>query len=348
MVNFPLPRIDADPELHDLLLKYCSFKPGDIWEDPFHKHKIGCLDASDQPAISRLFDSEKSALAVHDPPYNFVAFDERDLKNFIEWSKKWVLNTYNFLLPDSSFYIWLGADQNNHFQPLPDFICMMRDTPFDSRSFITMRNQRGYGTQKNWMSVRQELLYYTKGNPHFDINSEYTEIPKILKGYYKKVNGKVTENLERGKSEFIRAGNVWVDIQQVFYRMEENVNGCYAQKPLKALTRIINASSKRGDIVIDLFAHSGTTLIASEILQRVCFTCDIDPLYCEISKRRLENFRKIGKTGWQNSNPFYDEIINDKKLCNYLEENYSIIFNSKINRSKKDLHGRISLEKIDH
>ena len=95
---------------------------------------------------------------------------------------------------------------------------MMKSTGLSSRSFITMRNQRGYGTQKNWMAIRQELLFYTKGNPDFNVEADYTDIPKILKGYYKKVNGKKTENLERGKSEFIRAGNVWVDVQQVFYQ----------------------------------------------------------------------------------------------------------------------------------
>ena len=110
---------------------------------------------------------------------------------------------------------------------------MMRGQPFHARSYITMRNQRGYGTQKNWMAVRQELLYYTKGDPIFNVEAEYTDIPKILRGYYKEVNGEVTENLQRSKSDTIRAGNVWVDIQQVFYRMEENVSGCYAQKPLK-------------------------------------------------------------------------------------------------------------------
>ncbi len=141
---------------------------------------------------------------------------------------------------------------------------MMSSTKFKSRSFITMRNQRGFGTQKNWMSIRQELLFYTKGDPYFNVEAEYTDIPKVLKGYYKSVSGKVTENIERSKSENIRAGNVWIDIQQVFYRMEENVNGCYAQKPLKAIKRIIQASSKKNDIVFDFFAHSGTTLIASE------------------------------------------------------------------------------------
>jgi len=339
MVNFPLPRIDTDSELHKLLLKHCSFKPGEIWEDPLGKHKIGCLDAANEKVISSLLNRKKSTLAVHDPPYNFVAFDERDLKIFIEWSKQWIMNTNNSLLPDASLYVWLGADQNNHFQPLPDFISMMKESGFNSRSFITMRNQRGYGTQKNWMSVRQELLYYTKGNPFFDINSEYTDIPKILRGYYKKVNGKVTENLERGKSEFIRAGNVWVDIQQVFYRMEENVNGCYAQKPLKAIIRIIQASSKQDDLVLDFFAHAGTTLLASEITGRRCYTCEINPVYCEITKRRLENFRQTGKTGWQNSNPFLEEILEDAELKKYLKDKYQITYqeNSVALREAKSL-----------
>jgi len=326
MVNFPLPRIDTDNKLQELLLKHCSFKSGDIWIDPEGKHKIACIDASDEKQIKKILEEEKASLAIQDPPYNFVAFDERDLEKFIEWSKKWIENSYDSLLQDSSLYIWLGADQNNHFQPLPDFMLMMKESGFDSRSFITMRNQRGYGTQKNWMSVRQELLYYTRGNPFFDINSEYTDIPKILRGYYKKVNGKVTENFERGKSEFIRAGNVWVDVQQVFYRMEENVNGCYAQKPLKAITRIIQASSKSGDIVLDFFAHAGTTLVASEISGRKCFTCDINPVYCEITKRRLENFRETGKTGWQNSNPFIEEILEDDEIKNYLKKEHQVFY----------------------
>ncbi len=66
---------------------------------------------------------------------------------------------------------------------------MMRQEPFAPRSFITIRNQQGYGTQKNWMAVRQEWLYYTKGSPLFNIEAEYTDIPKILRGYYKEVNG---------------------------------------------------------------------------------------------------------------------------------------------------------------
>jgi site-specific DNA-methyltransferase (adenine-specific) len=187
---------------------------------------------------------------------------------------------------------------------------MMREfIELKTRSFITMRNQRGYGTQKNWMAVRQELLYYIKGNPPFTVI--YTDIPKILRGYYKEVNGKVTENFERSKSQFIRPGNVWVDIQQVFYRMEENVPGAYAQKPLKSISRIIEASSQKNNLVSDFFSHSGVTLLASEQLGRRCFTMELDPVFAELSIRRLERYRKTGKTGWQWNNPFPEvkEII---------------------------------------
>lgn len=314
MKNHVLPRLDKHTKLHNYLLKYCRLSKGEIWTDKHAGHKIGCLDAADTGDIKKLMAKKRASLAVHDPPYNLVMFEIHEVKSFIDWCQKWIQNTEFALSENCSLYIWLGADQNNGFQPLPDFILMMRDFPFETRSFITMRNQRGYGTQNNWMAVRQELLYYTKGKPVFNIKAEYTDIPKILRGYYKKVNGQLTENLERSKSENIRAGNVWVDIQQVFYRMEENVNGCYAQKPLKSAERIIRASSNENDIVIDFFCHSGSTLLASEMNKRKCYTIDSDPLYCEIAIRRLEHFRKTGETGWQNSNPFETEIMKDKKL----------------------------------
>jgi site-specific DNA-methyltransferase (adenine-specific) len=307
-----LPRIDSDERIQSLLSPHCRLKYGEVWQDSVSGHRVGCLDAADESDIKLLLGDNKAVLAVHDPPYNIVvgnavssALGQTHIEDFIEWSGKWLRNTSDALDENASLYIWLGADQNEGFQPLAEFIIMMRKfKEFKTRSFITMRNQRGYGTQKNWMAVRQELLYYVKGSPTFNVEAEYTDIPKILRGYYKKVNGTVTENLERSKSENIRAGNVWVDIQQVFYRMEENVPGCYAQKPLKAIERIVSASSKPGDIAVDFFTHSGTTLLACEKLNRRCFTMDIDPIFAEITIRRIERYRKTGKLGWQFESPF--------------------------------------------
>lgn len=252
-------------------------------------------------------NGSRATLAVHDPPYNLVAFGRRAVEEYVRWCQIWVEVTLQQLADDAALYVWLGADQNDGFQPLPDFMLMMRNfSTVQSRSFITMRNQRGYGTQHNWMAVRQELLYYTLGSPPFSV--QYTEIPKTLRGYYKDVGGQLTENIERSKSDTIRAGNVWIDVQQVFYRMEENVSGCYAQKPLKAIERIVHASSRPDDLVIDYFSHAGTTLLACERLGRQCYTADIDPVFCEITIRRLERYRSSHRLGWQNGHPFEDVL----------------------------------------
>lgn len=329
MINFPLPRLDKDEKLRKFLLRYCRINNGEIWTDEKGIHKVGCFDCTGLQNIEKLMDGAKAKLAVHDPPYNMVAFDFKNPDEFISWCKEWVDLTFTILDDNSSFYVWLGADQKKHFEPFAEFILMMKKTDFNSRSFITMRNQRGYGTQKNWMSIRQELLYYIKGNPVFNVSEVYTDIPKAVKGYYKIVGGEKTENIERSKSDKIRAGNVWIDIQQVFHLLEENVNGCFAQKPLKSIERIIRTSSNENDTVIDFFSHAGTTLLAAEKSKRACYTVDIDPIYCEISVRRLERFRKTGKTGWQNSNPFEDEILNDIEIMQYLENEYKIKYTDK-------------------
>ncbi len=303
-------RLDLDQQTRERILPLCRLSYGEIWEDPVSGHRVGVLDATNLNDVKSIIEGERTPLVINDPPYNVKVgnantrnLSKTSLEAYLDFSRKWVSNAIAVMASDAHFYVWMGTDYKDNFQPLPDFMIMMRDfEQLTPRNLITMRNQRGYGTQKNWMWVRQELLYYVRGNPNFSV--VYTDIPKVVKGYYKKINGKLTENLERSKSDTIRPGNVWFDIQQVFYRMEENVPGCYAQKPIKAIERIIESGSTEGDLVTDFFAHSGTTLISGERLGRRVYTFDIDPIFVEITIRRLENYRKTGKTGWQWHTPF--------------------------------------------
>lgn len=289
-----------------------DFKYGTIWEDSVSGHRIGCLDAANNHDVLKLMNNKKATLAIQDPPYNVEInkeFDSSPIDQYIHWSDQWVDFTINALTENASLYFWLGADIRDGFQPLPDFMLMMRSKPVKARNFITMRNQRGYGTQKNWMAIRQELLYYMKGEPMFNIQAEYTDIPKKTKGFYKEIKGKMTENFERSKSTTIRAGNVWHDIQQVFFLMHENVEGCFAQKPLKSTKRIMDASSNPGDIVIDFFGHSGTTLIQAELSKRKAYVMDNDPIYCKIMAARLFHYRRTKELGWGR-----EKIIKDGKI----------------------------------
>lgn len=60
-------------------------------------------------------------------------------------------------------------------------------------------------------------------------------------------------------------------------------------KPIELVARALNNSSNRGDIVLDLFGGSGTTLIASEQTERICCMMELDPHYCDVIIQRWEN-----------------------------------------------------------
>ncbi|HNR38154.1 MAG TPA: site-specific DNA-methyltransferase [Acidobacteriota bacterium] len=305
-----LRRLDTDAALRRRIRPLCRLAPGGVWEDPVRGHRVGVLDAACGADVAQIMGDGRARLVIADPPYNLKlsgrrsgALGKRSLAAYLEFSRRWVEQAAVMTADDAHLYVWLGADWRDGFQPLPDFMLLMREqSGFVPRNFITLRNQRGYGTRANWMWVRQELLHYVRGRPFFQV--VYTDVPKTLGGYYKDIGGRRTHNLERGLAPTLRAGNVWVDIQQVFYRLEENVPGCYAQKPLKAIRRIIESSSRPGDLVADGFAHAGTTLLAGELTGRRVYTFDLDPIFAEITIRRLERFRRTGKTGWQWHSPF--------------------------------------------
>ena len=122
MINSPLPRLDKDERLRELLLPYCRLKRNEIWSDPQGKHIVGCLDSAEYPELKMTFGKRKASLVVQDPPYNMIAFGKKDVSDFITWSKIWIKNSIKMMKKDSSLYIWLGADQKNHFQPFAEFI----------------------------------------------------------------------------------------------------------------------------------------------------------------------------------------------------------------------------------
>lgn len=73
-------------------------------------------------------------------------------------------------------------------------------------------------------------------------------------------------------------------------------------KPVELFSYLIKNSTRRGDVVLDSFGGSGTTLIACEQLGRKCLTMELDPQYCDVIIRRWQNLtgknavRQDGKT----------------------------------------------------
>ena len=186
-----LERLDLHGVLKSKIQPLCRLKYGEIWEDRVKGHRVGVLDATEIEDVNKIVGSEKAKLIINDPPYNVAVGNANtdrlfkiSLRDYSDFSAKWVKNATKIMDENAHLYIWMGADYKDNFQPLPDFMIMMREfKELKPKNLITLRNQRGYGTQKNWMWIRQELLHYVKGKPEFKV--VYTGIPKILRGYYK-------------------------------------------------------------------------------------------------------------------------------------------------------------------
>lgn len=71
------------------------------------------------------------------------------------------------------------------------------------------------------------------------------------------------------------------------------------QKPVKLPAKCILASSKKGDIVLDLFGGSGSTLIAAEQTGRTARLMEFDPIFCDAIRKRYHKFMTGNESGWE-------------------------------------------------
>ena len=82
-------------------------------------------------------------------------------------------------------------------------------------------------------------------------------------------------------------------------------------KPVDMLCYLIGNSSKRGDVVLDTFGGSGSTLIACERTGRVCRCVELDPKYCDVIRRRWAEFVHGEGCDWQKLTPKSGETSSD-------------------------------------
>ena len=78
------------------------------------------------------------------------------------------------------------------------------------------------------------------------------------------------------------------------------------QKPEKLLAKLILASSNEGDTVFDPFLGSGSTAIAAEKTGRVCYGMELDPIYCDVIRKRWSEFVHGEGCDWQTIAPEVD------------------------------------------
>lgn len=226
-------------------------------------------------------------LIITDPPYNLTkvyngtTFKERDREDYMTWQHAWLKELHRILKPTGSLYIcsdWrTSAMVQAGAEPL-----------FTTRNRITWEREKGRGALSNWKNCSEDIWFFTAGEDyHFDV--EAVKLQRKVLAPYRDANGK-PKDWEQGEDGNFRAtspSNLWTDISVPFWSMPENTDHP-TQKPEKLIAKLLLASSRPGDVVLDPFLGSGTTSVVARKLGRRFIGIEQELEYALLAEKRLQ------------------------------------------------------------
>ena len=224
-----------------------------------------------------------------------------DMGAFICWLGVRVLAMHRILKPTGSIYLHIDYTAHAYVKAMMDAIFGVKNF----RNEIVWHYRRWTGNAKRFQRLHDSILFYSKSGD-YTFNQLYTE---YTQGSQQRKEQGVLHRFKRGDTpHFVSDGeldergvsenDVW-QIPFVAPSAKERV-GYPTQKPLALYERIIKASSKGGDVVLDPFAGCATTCIAAERLGRDWIAVDINQEAKDVVLRRLRKEAQLpqGKQSW--------------------------------------------------
>ena len=213
-------------------------------------HRLMCGDSTKENDVEKLMNGEKADMVFCDAPYG-----------------------YEYKSNHQDKYKMLQNDDR-----ILDFISAIWDTMQDNCPVYEFCG---------WQSLKQWLEYFE--NTNLDLkniiiwkknNWSMGDLKGAYAGQYE-----VILYLNKGRVELSGARDT--DIWE-FNREPPKMHP--TMKPIDLIAYALNKSSKKGEIVLDCFGGSGSTLIACEQLNRKCYMMELDPIYCDVIINRWEKF----------------------------------------------------------
>lgn len=252
--------------------------PGDIWQ--LGPHRLVCGDARDSETVSALMNAEQARMVLTDPPYN-VPID-----GHVGGSGK--IKHREFAMASGE----MTSDQFvaflcQSFQNLADYSVdgSIHFIFMDWRHMVEM-----HAAAEGIYSELKNLIVWAKDNGGMGTfyRSRHELVFAFKKGSASHVNA-----FELGQHGRYRT-NVWQykGVNTLKAGRLDELAMHPTVKPVQMLADAIKDVSGRGDIVLDLFGGSGSTLIAAHKTGRRGFICEFDPTYCDQIIQRWEIFAK--------------------------------------------------------
>lgn len=220
---------------------------------------------------------ESVDLVLADPPYNIGVdygngkkADRRD--DYDVWCERWIGWCYRALKPTGSLWIISGQEHGAEID-----IAIQR-AGMTMRNRITWHETFGVYCHGKFGRCSRPIFYATKSPKGFTFNREAVTVPSARQEKY---------GDKRAAPGGKIMGDVWT-ISRVCGTFKERVKGVPTQLPTELVQRIIGVSSNPGDIVLDPFAGSGTSLVVAKAMGRGAIGIELNPDYAEIASLRYE------------------------------------------------------------
>lgn len=219
---------------------------------------------------------ESVDLVFADPPFNIglkydVYEDNKSYEEYYKWSEEWISSCYRILKKTGSIYIAIGDEF------AAELNIILKRKGFNFRNWIVWYYTFGQNQRKKFNRSHTHILYFTKSVDSFYFDDNQIRVPSARQLLYndKRANpiGKIPDD-------------VW-EFSRVCGTFKERIGNHPCQMPEKLLERIIKASSKENDIILDPFGGTGTTASVAKKLKRNFITMDISNKYFKVMKERL-------------------------------------------------------------
>jgi DNA modification methylase len=232
-------------------------------------------------------------LAFADPPFNIgyeydVYHDRRAKAEYLAWTDRWLSAVRRVLKPTGALWVAIGDEYAAEVKIKLD------ELGLTLRNWVVWHYTFGVNCTKKFSRSHAHLFYYVADPKAYTFNADAVRVPSARQTTYadRRANpvGKVPDDTwvlrpQETESHFRSDGDTW-SVSRVCGTFKERT-GHPCQMPEALLERVVKVSSNPGDLVVDPFAGSGTTLVAAKRLGRKYLGVELSPDYADAIQERL-------------------------------------------------------------
>jgi site-specific DNA-methyltransferase (adenine-specific) len=233
-------------------------------------------------------------LVFADPPFNIgyeydVYNDKRAKKDYLGWTDRWLAAVTRVLSPTGSFFLAIGDEFAAEHKVRLDALGLTL------RNWIIWHYTFGVNCSKKFNRSHAHIFYYVRDPKNYTFNPDEIRVPSARMTTYadRRANpvGKLPDDTwvlrpQECEDHFRADQDTWFVSRVCGTFRERTEHPC--QMPEGVLERIIRVASNRGDLVLDPFAGSGTTLVAAKKLDRRYLGVELSDQYAEGIRKRIQ------------------------------------------------------------